>query len=74
MPQPKGTIAVDILADGTIRAETGDMGGVAHKAADDFLKYLAELLGGTVTDAKVERGHQHHHDHRHGDTDHHHSH
>lgn len=74
MPVPKGTIDVRILADGTVRAETGDMSGVAHKHADDFLKLLAQLLGGPVEETKLDHGHQHHHDHGHDHGhDHHHA-
>ena len=61
----KGQIDVRILDDGTVRAETGDMGGVHHKAADDFLKVLQQLMGGNVQTDKAKHGHHHHHDHDH---------
>lgn len=66
MSQPlgKGEIDVEILEDGTVRSETGDMSGVNHKSADDFMKYLATLLGGEVQDTKTKQGHQHTHDHQ----------
>lgn len=66
MSQPKGTIDVKVLGDGQTRAETGDMGGASHMAADNFMKYLATLLGGEVVDTKVQHGHEHHHGHTHG--------
>lgn len=66
----KGQMSVRILADGTVRVETGDMVGVTHQAADAFLKDLAKLLGGVEDITKAEHGHHHHHDH----TDHHHHH
>lgn len=66
MPLPKGTMTVDILPDGTARIESGDMSGVAHKAADAFYADMARELGGTVTDVKLGHGHHHHtHDHDH---------
>lgn len=73
MPVGKGQVDVRILEDGTVRTETGDMSGVSHKAADDFMKLLAELMGGDVVDQKVKQGHVHHHDHEH-DHDHSHDH
>ena len=66
MPLPKGTIDVRVLADGQVKAETGDMGGASHMAADNFLKYLATLLGGEVTETKAAEAHHHHHGHTHG--------
>lgn len=62
-----GQMSVTILDDGTVRMETGDMGGVTHKAADDFLKEVQRLLGGAV-EVKSTKGqaHHHHHDHEHG--------
>lgn len=63
MALPKGTITVDVLKDGTTRIESGDMGGVAHKAADAFFTEMAKMLGGTVTDLGVKHEHTHHHQH-----------
>jgi hypothetical protein len=65
MPAGKGQVIVDVLEDGTVRAETGDMSGVSHKAADDFMALLAQLMGGQVTDQKAKQSHHHHHDHAH---------
>lgn len=61
---------ITILSDGTIKTETGDMSGPTHKAADDFLKMVARLAGGEVTERKAERGRPHHHTHSHGHTHH----
>ncbi len=64
---PKGHIDIRLLEDGTVRAETGDMAGVTHAAADQFLRELARLLGGAVTETKTRPQHHHHHhdDHAH---------
>jgi hypothetical protein len=61
----KGQIDVRVLDDGTVRAETGDMGGVTHQAADNFLKFLATLVGGEVETTKAKHGHAHAHAHDH---------
>ncbi len=61
----KGQMRVTILEDGTIKTETGDMAGPSHQAADDFLKDLARLAGGAVTEEKIGKGHHHHHGHAH---------
>lgn len=61
MTIPNGTMDIRILADGTIRVETSSMAGPQHKAADDFLKELVALMGGSVEVTKV-RPMQHHHD------------
>jgi len=70
MPLPKGTMTIEVLADGTLKIETGDMGGVAHKAADDMLDELQRAMGGAVevTDVKGHAGHQHHFHDAHGHT------
>lgn len=62
-PIPDGTMDIKILADGTVRAETASMAGPSHKAADDFMKSLAALMGGDMEVLKL-KPHQHHH---HGD-------
>jgi hypothetical protein len=69
MPAPK-SMEVEILSDGTVRCETGDMSGPAHKVADDFLKELEKLLGGESSKEKLRNTHTH--DHEHGDHHHHH--
>lgn len=63
----KSEMRVEILPDGSLRVETGDMGGVHHKNADQFLQLLSEMMGGEVesASAKPQHGHHHHHDHTH---------
>jgi hypothetical protein len=70
----KQRMAIEVLADGTIKCETSDMGsGPVHKAADDFLAYVARLMGGAVEIEKSKHGHGHHHEHSHDhEHDHHH--
>jgi hypothetical protein len=72
----KGEMQITILDDGTIKCETDDMSGAAHKAADDFLKMVARLAGGTVSESKrpLAHLHQHTHEHDHDHRDHHHEH
>lgn len=65
MSLQKGQMQITVLPDGRIKVETSDMAGAAHKAADDFLKLLAQLAGGEVIESKLERGHHHGHDHDH---------
>ena len=69
-----GQMNVRVLDDGTVRVETGDMGGVSHKAADDFIKELQRLMGGAPAEVKSTKGHahQHAHGHEHGHDHHHH--
>lgn len=56
-------MTIRVLEDGTLRIETGDMGGVAHKQADDFLKEVQRLMGGQVEVTKSKDAHHHHHGH-----------
>lgn len=48
---------VRVEDDGTASINTGDLKGEHHHAADDFLKYLIEELGGdyTVKSTKLHR-------------------
>ena len=39
-------IKIEILEDGTIRAETDQVSGPNHLNADNFLKWIAEQVGG----------------------------
>lgn len=61
----KGQLDIRVLADGTLRIETGDMSGVNHKSADQFLAEMARVMGGEVEIQKAEHPHHHHHDHDH---------
>ena len=62
----KGEIDITILADGTCRIETGNMAGVKHQAADQFIKELERLMGGDVKIERTKSSHLHAHDHTHG--------
>lgn len=67
----KNQMEVVILADGSVKITTGQMGtGPVHKAADDFLAFLARTLGGAVSEIKQAEGHAHTHAH---DDQHHHA-
>ena len=72
MPQPKGQMQALVLEDGTVKIETGDMGGVAHKDADAFLAMMAKLMGGEQDVQKLKTTRHQHHDHGH-DHDHEHA-
>ena len=63
-----GTMRVQVLADGTVRSQTGDMAGVNHQSADGFLTLLAQLMGGAVAEEKLAQGRQHTHTHADGTT------
>lgn len=58
---------VEILPDGTVKVDFGDMGGEHHLAADQFLAMIKNKMGGTVTVAnkRAQGTHSHHHDHGH---------
>ena len=67
----KGQIEVEVLEDGRLVVNTGDMSGPNHKAADEFLKLLQTLMGGEVETEKTKHAHGHHahtHDHKVGHT------
>ncbi len=55
-------IQIEILADGTIKSETGKIAGTNHTAAEAFFKLLEEKTGGKAT--RTRRGkataHAHH--------------
>ena len=74
----KGEFTIEFKDDGSLKVESGDMGGTAHKLADDFVKELQRLMGGEVIETKLEKGHVHshgeagHHHHHHGGSGHHH--
>ena len=45
-------IDIEILADGTVKTSTGDVGQVNHRNADEFLEFVSRLLGGQTSAAK----------------------
>ncbi|HWQ32304.1 MAG TPA: hypothetical protein VNQ79_05430 [Blastocatellia bacterium] len=59
------SITVEILPDGRVKVETGDLSGPQHMKADQFLREMARLLGGDVTVEKLNHHHHHHHHHNH---------
>lgn len=63
----KGEMRVEFVEGGKLRIETGDMGGVSHRAADDFIKLIQKDLGmpESTESAKVQHHHHHDHDHMH---------
>lgn len=57
-------IDITILEDGTVKIETGSVGGPEHMAAEKMLVWISEQLGGETT--RVKLAHSHNHDHHHG--------
>jgi hypothetical protein len=45
----KNQFNIQILEDGTISVDSGSFDPTVHKSADDFVKYLGELMGGQIT-------------------------
>lgn len=66
-------MTVEILADGVIKCETGNMAGEYHASADEFLKLVEKLAGGT-RETKSTRGNVKAHTHQHASGEHHHHH
>ncbi len=52
---------VEIEADGMARITLGDMGGIHHKKAEEFLKVLQELMGGDSKEIADKKAHTHTH-------------
>ena len=61
----RNQITVEILPDGRIKIDTGDMSGPTHTSADNFLKSVERLMGGEVEVQKRRESHTHHHTHTH---------
>jgi len=65
----KNRFNIEILEDGTISVDSESFDPTVHKSADDFVRYLGEMMGGEVV-VKEKRSHakhhHHHHDHAHG--------
>lgn len=61
----KGEMSVGFTPEGKLRIETGDMGGVSHRAADDFIKLIQQDLGITPETESLKKHHHHSHDHGH---------
>ena len=54
---------ITFLDNGEVKVETGDLSGPNHKAADEFVKLLQTLLGGSCEVEKIKHTHTHHHHH-----------
>lgn len=52
---------VEILPDGTIKMESGDLSGTGHYTAEEFVKRVQGLAGGRVDIEKIAESHHHHH-------------
>jgi len=66
---PKNSFNINILEDGALSINTDDFSPEVHKQADEFIKYLGELMGGeVVVKEKHTHSKQHQHSHDHGKT------
>lgn len=59
----KNDMSITILEDGTVRIDTGEVGGPEHMAAEKMLAWLAKELGGETRRIKRQRTHHHLHNH-----------
>jgi len=48
-------ILIEILGDGTIKVSTEKISEESHLTAEQFLSFIAQLLGGPVSKQKQER-------------------
>ena len=69
----KDTFKVTVLEDGMLSIDTEEFTPQVHKEADDFVKYLSELMGGDVV-VREKRSHAKHHHHSHDHIHDHHTH
>lgn len=67
-------IKIRITPEGKIVTETGDVSGINHSNAEEFLGFLAALSGGQVEIIKGGADHEHSHVHHDGTVHHDHSH
>lgn len=67
----KAEFDIEILPDGKMKIQTGDLSGEHHVSADNFLELLQKLLGGPTVKKSL-KGHGHVHSH--GEAHHHHDH
>lgn len=52
------TMKLTILEDGELEIETDEISPTVHKNADEFLKFLGELMGGEVKTTKLPHQHK----------------
>jgi len=58
-------MTIEILEDGTIRVETGDLAGPLHLKIEEFLELISKRSGGEVTVVKkLKESHSHQHSHK----------
>ena len=58
-------LKIEILEDGTIKTTTDAVSMPNHANAEQFLREMARLAGGTTV-RKAKQGHSHAHGHEHG--------
>lgn len=54
-------IEITILADGTIKTVTDEIGEVNHQNAEAFLRTMSQMLGGELTQQRRREAHEHTH-------------
>jgi len=52
-------INIEILEDGQLKITTEGISSVNHCSADELLKMISDLMGGTSTKTKTRHGHTH---------------
>jgi hypothetical protein len=52
-------INIEILEDGQLKITTDSISSVNHCSADELLKMISDLMGGTTTKTKIRHGHTH---------------
>jgi hypothetical protein len=52
-------INIEILEDGQLKITTEGISSVNHCSADELLKMLSDLMGGTSIKTKTRQGHTH---------------
>jgi hypothetical protein len=64
---PFDEMKITVLGDGTIRTTTNEVSKANHDLAEQFLRAMAKLAGGTTTrEARKDRNPAHHHHHEGG--------
>ena len=58
-------MTITILDDGRIKIDTDQVSMPNHASAEEFLRLMAELSGGTQERVRKAHGHAHHHEHEH---------
>jgi hypothetical protein len=58
---------IEIMPDGMIKVSTDAVSAANHMSAEQFLREVARLTGGTTTRTRRGHSHGHAHDHSHGE-------